>query len=69
MTFISGMSTNSLNSLLSPVAQEIACADCRRILRQRIDDVVNQWSSVPVRQQYLRSPPFVLLICVAQRTI
>lgn len=49
MSTLPDLSTSTMESALRPLEEHLVCDECKRALRERIKNLVVQWSIVKVR--------------------
>ncbi|KDR83798.1 hypothetical protein GALMADRAFT_56124 [Galerina marginata CBS 339.88] len=62
------LSTSAMESALRPLAEHLTCGECQQALRERIKNLVVQWSVVKVRL-FFNAVCTVVCSLIAQRTI
>lgn len=53
------LSTNTMESALAPLGDQLSCEQCRIALQERLKTLVMQWSVVKVRIRPLSQPVYL----------
>ncbi|KAI0248801.1 hypothetical protein BJV78DRAFT_1130640 [Lactifluus subvellereus] len=63
------LSTHAIEAALRPLSDYLACDQCKQLLRERINNLVAQWSIVKVRLTFLMAPILMALPPLAENCI
>jgi hypothetical protein len=63
------LSTHAIEAALRPLGDYLSCDQCKQLLRERINNLVGQWSTVKVSVRLWMYPPTFDISRCWQRTV